>query len=374
MRLSKLAMVGVVTLSINQLAYADAVEIDAMSLLNQYNLITSGNVISTSEIDGNALIGGNVNGGMYNMHSTSNVAVPSLTVGGDLKGSVQTKGKGLNIGGDVSGSLTINDGGDAYIGSVSSTGRVENNANRDGSTSVVGDISGRVNTNGGNTTFGGTNTGFAGANGGYNVSNQPVSVPFDPATAAANAVNTLGQFSNQLAGTDFNSNYTITGGKVTFNATPNTDGLAVFNINDGESFFTSVNEFAFNIGSATSILFNVFDDALSGYDISVNFLANSAVDLADILLWNFTDADSLHITSQFGGSILALGTDVVTHGNIEGTLAAKTLNQNAEIHSQPSGFVPPSAVPVPAAAFLFAPALLGFLGLRRKANTVKAAA
>ncbi len=372
MRLSKLAMVGVVTLSVNQLAHADAVEIDAMSLLNQYNLITSGNVISTSEIDGNALIGGNVNGGMYNMHSTSNAAVPSLTVGGDLKGNVQTKGKGLNIGGDVSGSLTINDGGDAYMNSVS--GWVQNNANGDGSTSVVGDISGSVNTNSGNTTFGGTNTGFAGANGSGSVSNQPVSVPFDPAAAAANAVNTLGQFSNQLAGTDFNSNYTITGGKVTFNATPNTDGLAVFNINDGESFFNSVNEFAFNIGSATSILFNVFDDALSEYDISVNFLANSAVDLADILLWNFTDADSLHITSQFGGSILALGTDVVTHGNIEGTLAAKTLNQNAEIHSQPSGFVPPSAVPIPAAAFLFAPALLGFLGLRRKANTEKAAA
>ena len=372
MRLSKLAMVGIVTISVNQLAYADAVEIDAMSLLNQYNLITSGNVISTSEIDGNALIGGNVNGGMYNMHSTSNAAVPSLTVGGDLKGTVQTKGKGLNIGGDVSGSLTINDGGDAYMNSVS--GWVQNNANGDGSTSVVGDISGSVNTNSGNTTFGGTNTGFAGANGSGSVSNQPVSVPFDPAAAAANALNTLGQFSNQLAGTDFNSNYTITGGKVTFNATPNTDGLAVFNINDGESFFNSVNEFAFNIGSATSILFNVFDDALSEYDISVNFLANSAVDLADILLWNFTDADSLHITSQFGGSILALGTDVVTHGNIEGTLAAKTLNQNAEIHSQPSGFVPPSAVPVPAAAFLFAPALLGFLGLRRKANTEKAAA
>jgi len=363
MRLSKLAMVGVVTLSVNQLAYADAVEIDAMSLLNQYNLITSGNVISTSEIDGNALIGGNVNGGMYNMHSTS-------TVGGDLKGNVQTKGKGLNIGGDVSGSLTINDGGDAYINSVSGT--VRNLANGNGSTSVVGNVSGTVETNGGNTIFGGTNTGTVKANGSGTVINQPVSVPFDPAAAAANAVNTLGQFSNQLAGTDFNSNYTITGGKVTFNATPNTDGLAVFNINDGESFFTSVNEFAFNIGSATSILFNVFDDALSGYDISVNFLANSAVDLADILLWNFTDADSLHITSQFGGSILALGTDVVTHGNIEGTLAAKTLNQNAEIHSQPSGFVPPSAVPVPAAAFLFAPALLGFLGLRRKANTVKA--
>lgn len=29
---------------------------------------------------------------------------------------------------------------------------------------------------------------------------------------------------------------------------------------------------------------------------------------------------------------------------------------------------PPNAVPIPAAAFLFAPALLGFMGLRRKAN------
>jgi len=33
------------------------------------------------------------------------------------------------------------------------------------------------------------------------------------------------------------------------------------------------------------------------------------------------------------------------------------------------GISPPSQVPVPAAAFLFAHALLGFLGLRRKAKT-----
>ncbi len=373
MRLSKLAMVGMISLSVNHLAHADAVEIDAMSLLNQYNLITSGNVISTSEIDGNALIGGNVTGGMYNMHATSNATVPSLTVGGDLNGGVQTKGKGVNIGGNVSGSLNINDGGDAYVQTVSGT--VQNNANGKGSTSVIGNISGTVSTNGGNTTYGGTNTGTAAANGSGKVYNQPVSAPFDPAAAAANAVNTLGQFSNQLAGTDFNSDYTISSsGKVTFNATPNADGLAVFNISDGESFFESVNEFAFNLGSATSILFNVFDDALSEYDIAVNFLANSAVDLADMLLWNFTGADSLYIRSQFGGSILALGADVETSGNIEGTLAARSLNQNAEIHSQPSGFIPPSAVPVPATAFLFAPALLGFLGLRRKANPLKAAA
>lgn len=35
----------------------------------------------------------------------------------------------------------------------------------------------------------------------------------------------------------------------------------------------------------------------------------------------------------------------------------------------PMATAPPSEVPVPAAAFLFAPALLGFMGLRRKAKT-----
>lgn len=75
---------------------------------------------------------------------------------------------------------------------------------------------------------------------------------------------------------------------------------------------------------------------------------------------------AVNITAQFGGSVLALNADVTTSANFEGTLVAKSLIQNAEIHSQPSTFVAPSAVPIPAAAFLFAPALLGFINFRRK--------
>jgi choice-of-anchor A domain-containing protein len=355
-----------ILVSLSHVANATSVEVEAMSLLQQYNLITSGNVTSSSEVDGNALIGGNLSGGMYNMHVTSNAVVSSLTVAGNVQGSVQTKGKGLHVGGNVSGSITINDGGDAYVGSVS--GSIQNNANNDGSTSVVGDISGNVNTNGGDTIYGGTLTGAgsATANGGGSVLNQAVSVPFDPATQSASAINTLGQFSGQLSGLGSNSNYSVSGGKVTFNATADSNGLAIFTINDANNFFDNSYEFDFNIGTAQSILFNVFSGTSTALNLHTNFLANAAPNLGSMLLWNFVDATSLNVTNQFGGSLLALNADVTTSQNIEGTLVAKSLAQFAEIHSQPSTFVPPSAVPVPAAAFLFAPALLGFMGMRRK--------
>ncbi len=351
-------------LSIANIASAGSVAFEALSLLNNYNLITSGDVSSTSEVEGNALIGGNVTGGLYNMHVTSNADVPSLTVVGNVNGNVQTKGKGANIGGDVAGTMTVNDGGDVFAQSVS--GSLQNNANGDGQTSVVGDISGTVNTNGGNTIFGGSNTGTAQANGGGSVLNQAVSVPFEPSTAVTSAIDTLTVFSNQLALVDANSSYSITGGKVTFNAFADSNGLAVFSIDNAQSFFNSASEFEFNLGTAESILFNVSDASDTDYVLNANFLANAAPNLADMLLWNFIDAESLQVNAQFGGSMLALNADVTTYQNIEGTLVAKTLNQNGEIHSQPSTFEPPTVVPVPAAAFLFAPAMIGFLGLRNR--------
>jgi hypothetical protein len=84
-----------------------------------------------------------------------------------------------------------------------------------------------------------------------------------------------------------------------------------------------------------------------------------------MFLWNFVDATELNLASQFGGSILALNAAVTNSNNIEGTLAAKSLTQYGEIHSQPTNFVPPAAVPVPAALPLFLSGLIGFFSLRR---------
>ncbi|HEC75452.1 MAG TPA: choice-of-anchor A family protein [Methylophaga aminisulfidivorans] len=355
MTIAKIFTASILALCVSQVVHADPVEIGAMSLLKEYNLITLGDVTSTSEVEGNALIGGNVNGGQYNMRSTSNASVASLTVAGNTTGNIITKGKGLNVGGDVSGNITMNDGGDAYVQSVS--GALTNNANGNGSTSVVGYISGTVNTNGGKTTVGG------------------VTPPVNAATEVSNAAAVLSSFSNQLAAAGSNSSFEITGGKVTFNATADSNGLAVFAIDNAASFFENAHEFAFNVGDATSILFNVSGALDSTLNLHANFLAGFAPNHGDKLLWNFLDAKSINILAQFGGSVLALGADVTTDANIEGTLVSKSLNQNAEIHSKPSSFIPPpiSAVPVPPALFLFAPALLGFMGLRRKAGIVKAA-
>lgn len=361
MNVSKLMLASAIFLGTYQLASASS--IDAVSLLNQYNLITSGNVTSNSEVDGNALIGGNLSGGSYNMHNTSNVAVPSLTVAGNVAGNVQTKGKGLNVGGNVSGNVTINDGGDAFIGSVSGT--VQNNANGNGSTSVIGNISGNVNTNGGNTTYGGNLTGSANANGAGRVSNQAVVAPTNPGTQSANAISTLNQFSNQLSGVEANSSFSVNGGRVTFNANGNSDGLAVFNIANAANFFSIANEFDFNLTNTQSVLFNVFGDSNSVLNIQTNFLASAATNWGSIFLWNFVDVATLNIATQFGGSILAMNADVTNRGNLEGTLVAKSLNQFAEIHSQPLNFVAPAAVPVPAALPLLLSGLIGFFSMVR---------
>lgn len=350
-----------------QLTYANQIEMSGITLLNQYNLIVEGDVNSRSEADGNALIGGDVHGGLYNMHVTANDLVPALTVAGSLYDNVQTKGTGTYVGGDVTGTLIANDGGEVVVGSVS--GSVTNNANGDGTTYIVGDVSGRARTNGGDTIYGGTNTGTVDANAGGSVINQPVTPPFSADDAVQDAIDTLSELSVFLSDIGANGQYSFIGNKVVFDANPNSDGLAVFWIEDAKSFFSSSDEFEFLLNGATSILFNVFDANYSDYDIGSNFLAGSAVNYGDSMLWNFIDVDSLVIDAQFGGSILAIGADVTNNQNIEGTLVAGRLVQNAEIHSQPTVFEIPetetSEVPAPPALLLLLPVMLCML-LRKR--------
>jgi choice-of-anchor A domain-containing protein len=362
MPLSKIAMVG--ALFAGSVHAANANTTDAVTLLNNYNLITSANLGSTSEMDGNALIGGNLYGGSnYHIHDTS-TAVSALTVAGDIVGNATVNGPGLNVGGNIAGSVNMNGGGNAYVGSVS--GNLNNNANGSGSTYVVGNISGNVSTNSGNTVYGGQQTGNASANGSGTVQHQTVTPPFNPATQVADAITTLSEFSNQLTSITANSSYGFTGNKAVFNAVGNGDGLAVFTISDANSFFSQANEFEFNFtGGAQRVLFNVINsDVNAALNIHANFLADAANQWGSKFLWNFENATSIAISAQFGGSILALSADVGTSANIEGTLVAQNVLQGAEIHSRPldGGFANsiPTAVPVPGAAPLFLSALAGF--------------
>lgn len=353
---------------------ANAGSIDALNLLDNYNVITSGDAAVKSHVDGNTLIGGHLSSsGDYHIHATP-TTVPALTVGGNLTGNANINGPGLNVGGSVAGSATMNAGGNAYVGSVANGGTLNNNANGNGSTYVVGDIAGTVNTNAGNTIYGGNLTGYANANGGGTVQHQAVSVPFTPATVASNAINTLTAFSTQLAGITSNSNYSFSGNKVTFDAVGGSNGLAVFTINDANNFFNQVGEFQFNLASGIqTILLNIINsDIATTLNIHANFLGGAAPNLGSKILWNFQNASKIDINAQFGGSLLALGANVVVNQNIEGTLVAKTLLQTAEIHYQalnadaddfpvtqkPLGS---TTVPLPGTVPLLA---IGFAGLR----------
>ena len=108
--------------------------------------------------------------------------------------------------------------------------------------------------------------------------------PFDPSLAASDAIETLAEFSENLAAINFNSTYSIVGSRAIFEATPNEDGLAVFWVESAASFFSDIGEFDFIFNDASSVLFNLFDDASSDYWIDSNFLANSAPTYGDRML------------------------------------------------------------------------------------------
>lgn len=353
------AMFGAVSLP--SAALADVVG----DLLNTYNVIVFGNLDSASQhVDGNALVGGDVSGGVYGMHSPSIPAAPAaLTVGGNLLGGVTVQGPGLAVGGNVATSyLNLNSGGDVHIG-----GSVVSSFNQNGAGNlyVSGNVGSGTNVtvNNGSAYVGGANLGNLHANGGGSV-NQGSSLPAatmpDIGGQVAAAQAALTTYSAQLGALAADSTANQEGNKLTFTADAGADGIAVFNV--AGSLLSAVNEFAFSLSGATSVVINVTGQFI---DIAANFLGGVATDLAANTIWNFTEATSLDIERQFGGSILAVYANLTNGNNIEGSVVAAALNQHGEIHyNGPAVFVAPT--PIPAALPLFGVALMGFAGLRMR--------
>ena len=306
-------------------SYADGKT--ALELLDNYNLITSGNVYSSSEVDGNALIGGNLSGNSnYNIHNIV-TSFPSLTVAGNILSSsnINVNNPGLDVTGSIQGNVTVN-GGNDYIGSISSGGSLTNNANGNGASYILGNIAGTVNTNGGTTFYQGSLTGSANGT----VVHENITAPFSPASVVSNAISTLTSFSQQLDNVAKTSNYSLSNGTLTFNAGSN--GISVFTINGAENIFQQVSQIQFNLTNSQEILINVINsnpaDLLT---INANLIGTN-LSLASNVLWNFENVDNLTINRQLLGSVLAIGANVIVNGDIEGTLVTNALLQYQEIH------------------------------------------
>lgn len=327
---------------------AQAASLDATGLINTYNVIVFNNLTNTSHVDGSAIVGGNATGGTYAQHV--NLAGTALTVGKNLNGNVTLNGGGLIVGGNITNSsINGNGGGNYYIG---------------------GNVSkGTVSANSGTVYIGGKIASGGSVQNATRVTQQSTLATKTAASTIADiaaAQTALTDYSHTLA--KLTTDSTITSNKyglVTFNAAPGTDGVAVFSITNA-ALLNSAKEFAFSLNGAKEVVINVSGIGASQLTLNANFLAGSAQQLGTNTVWNFVDAQKINITSQFGGTILAVLGNLTNSQNIEGTVIAKNLTQNGEIHYDGVNSNLVSAVPLPGAAMLFGTALLGLGAAARR--------
>ena len=166
-----------------------------------------------------------------------------------------------------------------------------------------------------------------------------------------------------LSKLDANSQVQISGNRATFNAKPDGKGVAVFSISADQ--LKSIREIKFNLNGADTAVVNVSGGAVTLDD---NFLGGTA-GLGEHVIWNFPEAQSLNLTTAWGGSVLAPKANATTGNYIQGSAVFGNLVQNGEMHlgTYAGGYYPPSSppdggtpVPAPSAWALF---LLGAGGL-----------
>lgn len=153
------------------------------------------------------------------------------------------------------------------------------------------------------------------------------------------------------------------------NAVAPTNGLTITSSNNVASISGGVfhdrvtrssgNSTTFEFGSSVNAFGGLFDLGVAGFGQGLEFTFQA--------FFGATEVVSQQLTSNgFFGFITDTTTlfnrVILTAGSSTGSAETYTLDDlRYGLHN-------PSAVPVPAALFLFAPALLGFFGLRRKAT------
>ncbi len=298
---------------------ATAASLTATQTLNQFNLVTLGDATISSHVDGRSYIGGTLsgNGAVFAMHAN------------DMPASSYA---GLTVAGSAS-NLNVDAGGATVLGSLS-------NANINNGAVVVGGNASNSNFNGsGGAYVYGSKSGVNTNSGSMSTSAAAARVDVAQSTSFASVLGDASANLKTLSSTG--SYWNISGGRVTFHAVANSSGLAVFDLSAADSLL-SYSEFSFDYGSASTVIFN---SGVTSATINANFLGGSAQSIGAKTIWNFYQATSLTLNTQFGGSVLATKATLTNRNNVEGGVYVNKLNQQGEIHSQPfSGTLPTASV------------------------------
>ncbi|MDO9368342.1 MAG: choice-of-anchor A family protein [Sphingopyxis sp.] len=275
---------------------AQSSAITGIDALREWNLVVLGNLESSSEVEGRTFVGGNLTGNSSNYGiraTTSANGQPGLTVVGNVTGSHKNlnNGSGAVIGGNVSSGFNLNGPNQTVkVGGTISNTNVNQNT-------VISNLDAS------NPSFG-----LALQQSKADLKSSLSSLSFDMGTLTANS---------QLA---------VQGNRGTFNAQPNAQGLAVFNITAAD--LDKIGEIQFNLNGADTAIVNV-----SGRSINLNdnFLGGTN-NLGEHVIWNFPDAETLTASTAWGGSVLAPLADAETRNYIQGSAVFGNLKQNGEMH------------------------------------------
>lgn len=334
-------------------------------IFSQFNAVIFGNFSTSSDVEGRTIVGGNLTGGAtfdlnpvgaaasaysalsvygsatsagsYNVNNAGGIAIAgsnaasfnlngggSAYVGGANSGSLTLQnGIGsLAVVGSNSGTLQLGSGGTVYVGgttgginttgsatvSINGNNTANLNINGGGTVSLNGSNLGTVSLNGGSLAYTGSQSGNLNLNGGATatkVASLALSAPTSTLGSFATTFQApLTALSTQLNTLAVTSAATSANGAITFNATPNSSGVAVFDVNT--SLFAANSTVNVKLGGATSVIVNVNVDSCVSSNCSFS-LPNSVnfanpTGYAAAVLWNFVNATSLTFTNEFGGT------------------------------------------------------------------------
>ncbi|WP_414713307.1 choice-of-anchor A family protein [Sphingopyxis sp.] len=270
--------------------------ITGIDALREWNLVVLGNLDSSSEVEGRTFVGGNLTGNSSNYGiraTTSPNGQPGLTVVGNVNGGHKNlnNGSGAVVGGNVTSGFNLN-GPNQTV----KVGGTINNAN--------------VNQNTVLSNLDRSDPGF-----GLGLQQQK-----------AELKSSMGSLSFDMGTLTANSQLSVQGNRGTFNAQPNAQGLAVFNITAAD--LDKIGEIQFNLNGADTAIVNV-----SGRTVNLNdnFLGGTN-NLGERVIWNFPEAEDLKVTTAWGGSVLAPLADAETRNYIQGSAVFGNLKQNGEMH------------------------------------------
>lgn len=242
--------------------------------LAEWNLIVRTNLTSSSEVDGSAIVGGNLAG-------TSNYAVQGVTASGNV---------GLAVGGSItSGNIQVNNGGNVRL---------------------QGSNAGTLNLNGGGVLVSDPS-----------VTAQVASI-FAQLEAASAYLATLTPNGTVDGAGNMSASPVLLGGQ----------NVAVYTIS--AAAIQSLGQLNLNFGAADSVIINVLSDGgVVDLVAPPNIIGGFNQSNSSRILWNMPDATSLLVNNSFNGAVIApFANLVLSGGGMNGAVAVNSVSvQDAEI-------------------------------------------